>query len=294
MALSIDEQKITDVLREHPGKHLSPTVIGQLLGKSCSWASSVCIPMATRGLLNRNDSGHYMLSRNIVAARSAHTFVHGFKLQCKANRISFESEFHPQVATKASTLRGEWDGENKVWWFDVRDKERAVAIYESIFGLMSDSTVTLQICADYFMGFENSPAYSLFVAGRNIVTLRKSDGEAKLGFGVVLLAGKFMDGGTSTGRRLVTRPGTTVLIRDVPRGKAEQVVLENGKHAQIVDESWLTQPPDFHVQVQSSQHAEANDAINTLICVSAQLSELSGRVESAIRVMKASLKLDQH
>lgn len=62
MALSIDEQQVRDVLQKHPDKHLSPTVIGQSLGKSCSWASSVCIPMATRGLLNRNDAGHYMLA----------------------------------------------------------------------------------------------------------------------------------------------------------------------------------------------------------------------------------------
>lgn len=292
MALSIDEQQITNLLREHPGKHLSPTVIGQLLGKSCSWASSVCIPMATRGLLNRNDSGHYMLLRHNVVVRSVHTSVRGFKMQSKENRISFESEFHPQVAEKASNLRGEWDGGNKVWWFDFRDKERALAIYESIFGRMSDPTVTLQICADYFMGYENSPTYSLFIAGRKVVTLRKSDGEAKLGCGVVLLAGKFLDGGTSSARRLVTRPGTTVLIRDVPRGKAEQVVRENGKHAQIVDESWLTQPTDFQEMVTPSQRAEANEALSTLICLSSQLSELSVRVESAIRVMKASLKLD--
>jgi hypothetical protein len=185
----------------------------------------------------------------IDAASTTSAFCAWFQVAMQSDtEFPFESEYHPQVAAKASTLRGEWDGGNKVWWFDARDKDRAVAIYESIFGRMSDSMVTLQICADYFMGSENSPPYAMFVAGRKVVTLRKSDGEAKLGFGVVLTSGKFQDGGSSNARRLVTRPGTTVLIRDVPRGKAEQVVLENGKHAQIVDESWLTQPPDFHVQ----------------------------------------------
>ena len=289
MALSIDEQQVRDVLRKHPDKHLSPTVIGQSLGKSCSWASSVCIPMATRGLLNRNDAGHYMLLRHIDASRQPQRFVHGFKLQSKEHRISVESEYHPQVAAKVSTLRGEWDGGNKVWWFDARDEHRAVAIYESIFGRMSDPMVTLQICADYFMGSENSPPYAMFVAGRKVVTLRKSDGEAKLGFGVVLTSGKFQDGGSSNARRLVTRPGTTVLIRDIPLGKAEQVVLENAEHAQIVDEPKQTQPLEFHEQEELSQRSAA---LNTLIELSTQLSALSERVGSAIGALKSSMKLD--
>ena len=104
MALSIDEQQVRDVLRKHPDKHLSPTVIGQSLGKSCSWASSVCIPMATRGLLNRNDAGHYMLLRHIDASRQPQRFVHGFKLQCKEHRISVESEYHRKRPATPSAM----------------------------------------------------------------------------------------------------------------------------------------------------------------------------------------------
>lgn len=232
MAYSNDEQVVISILRNHNGSYVSPTQIGLLAGnKSCAWASSICIDLATRRAILRNANGHYA-HRNIKTAKPR-PFINTFIATLHGDKVAFKSEFHPQLSKANHSLSGVWDGESEQWWFDARDLDRAREVYTTIFGDPDEPRVTLRVCLDNFCALEGGSPHSIYVAGRQVASLRIADGSPKLGHRVILVSGQFTSGGTSHAREILSSPSATVLIRDVPCSKARELVNAFSQHASI-------------------------------------------------------------
>ncbi len=144
--------------------------------------------------------------------------------------ILVAAPFHPAWASRARALGGRWNPDRRVWVFDARDEGEVRALCIDIYGTDGRAPVELVDVELDLLGAESSPdQMSIWFAGRQIARVFGRDSGARLGEGVRLLRGSLDSGGSRNNPHVKWSPGTTVLIRDVPRS-----LITESKYVRIV------------------------------------------------------------
>ncbi|HAM57562.1 MAG TPA: hypothetical protein DCQ64_19975 [Candidatus Rokubacteria bacterium] len=131
--------------------------------------------------------------------------------------------YNSNFVAAAKRLGGKWsDG---AWTFDARDDARVRALCVETYGTdgQTSDLVTLRIAWS-----ERSAAAQdvVSVRGRTIARATGRDSGAKLGDGIVVLAGGFGSGGSHKNWETTVWDGTVVLVRDFPRAAAMDLVAK--------------------------------------------------------------------
>lgn len=152
------------------------------------------------------------------------------------NRLAVIAPYHPDFGSQAKSLGGRWDPLDKKWMFDLRDEDRVSAMCKAVYGTDGKTPVgnlvTLRcICKEGHM----QSKMGIYIAGRCVAYATGRDSGARLGEGVVLLAGKFSSGGSDRNWTTWATAGTIVEIRDVPVLEAATAIEEGNYYWSIED-----------------------------------------------------------
>ena len=138
----------------------------------------------------------------------------------KGPEIFVESPYNTLFVAEARRLYGRWR-EGK-WWFDLYRQDRVREVLREIYGTDGDSppdTVTVRVTWE--RGAE-AVWDGIVIAGRHVATAHQMGEGVTLGDGVELESGLFY--GSADGKNWSTRVrfGTTILMRDFPRGLVDR------------------------------------------------------------------------
>lgn len=226
------------------------------------------------------------------------------KLKDGKYRLRVSSPYHPDFPAAARKLGGSWQASDREWSFDPRDEARVKALCKACYG--ADGTedgselATVRVDLDAFSyGYcaehPDCTAHArgscrreinrdfikdseIFFCGRLIAKVWGRDGDARLGDGVVVIAGSFGSGGSKRYPRIRWDSGTVVEIRDVPRSVAEAadeykgVTIVAGETHEPVETGGLNA---------DGKELAALLALEDLIIHRAEQGELSAAAESA-------------
>lgn len=164
-----------------------------------------------------------------------------------SNTTTLSSPYHPSLPKRAKALGGKFDSRSKKWHFDARDEERVREMAVEVYGTDGRDTdtekVTVRVKLSEERGWVSDPREGLFLGGQQIARASGRDSGATPGEGVVVIEGGFGSGGTTHNWETRVCAGTTVEVRDVPRGVAERILEDAASKpshiadARIVDES---------------------------------------------------------
>ena len=124
--------------------------------------------------------------------------------------LTVHSPYNPDFPARAKRLGGKWNAGAKAWTFDTRDEERVRALCRKVYGEDGSpiaETVTVRVTVNqewYVYGG------GLYLMGRELCYARGRDSGAKLGPGVVLLAGEVLSGGSVKNWRTLARADAAV------------------------------------------------------------------------------------
>lgn len=137
----------------------------------------------------------------------------GGALECR-------SPYNAIFVERARNLGGKFRG--GAWYFDARDESRVREVCREVYGSdgLTSDTITLRIEWTESRAETCGP---LTVSGRTIATAFGRDSGAKLGDGVVVLAGGFDSGGSVKNWQTKVSAGTIALVRDFPRSLADKL-----------------------------------------------------------------------
>lgn len=143
------------------------------------------------------------------------------KMKDGSTKLKLVSPFVPGFSDKARALGGTWNATSKAWYFDTRDSRRVRDLVQTTYGADplaepgdEPELITVRLDLD---GFETRSS-NLWAFGREIVSRGNRDYSVRLGDGVIIIAGGFPgSGGSRANPALMTKPGTIVEVRDVPR-----------------------------------------------------------------------------
>lgn len=146
-------------------------------------------------------------------------------IKAAGSEIRVSSSYSPAFVVGAKRLGGRWAAPN--WVFDARDEQRVRELCIEIYGTDGAPTAICTLRVVYESGHHAS-ADAIRLGGREIARAYGRDSGAKLGAGVVLLAGGFGSGGSMKNWTTKTHSetGATVLVRDVPVAMAERLIAE--------------------------------------------------------------------
>lgn len=147
----------------------------------------------------------------------------GITIENTGSNVIVKAEYNRIFVEKAKGFHGKW--QSPCWVFDVGDEQRVRDLCRDVYGsdgVVSD-TVTLRI---EWREDGAANCSSLSVHGRTIARASNSYGGAKLGHGVILLAGGFGSGGSVKNWETTVEAGTVVLVRDFPAAVAKELVAE--------------------------------------------------------------------
>jgi hypothetical protein len=139
------------------------------------------------------------------------------KITVSGARMTAGVPYNTKFISAAKKLGGKWVAPD--WVFDARDEQRVRDLCRDIYGSdgITSDLVTLRI--EWRSGnASNQSAFTVY--GRVIATAFGRDSGAKLGDGIVLLAGAFSSGGSVKNWETTVGAGTVVLVRDFPRAAA--------------------------------------------------------------------------
>lgn len=145
----------------------------------------------------------------------------------ESGKISVRSPFDPSFPEKAKNLGGRWNPGSRVWVFDGRDEDDVRSLLVDKFGTDGSPVPVrdVKLNLDKTDLFDNTN--EAFGLGRQLASRRFRDSAVRLGEGVRILTGGFQaSGGTRSSPKLRPLPGTTLLVRDVPEGRAIKSKLE--------------------------------------------------------------------
>lgn len=148
--------------------------------------------------------------------------------------IKLQSPYHPNLPARAKALGGRFNGEDKSWYFDPRDEERVRTLVRKIFGTdgSSEATDLVTLRVSFPAGWREDRD-GVFVAGRCIARAFGRDSGARLGEGVILLAGSIDSGGSRARWKTAVAAGSVFEVRDVPRAAAEAAVAAQSSSIQV-------------------------------------------------------------
>ena len=135
------------------------------------------------------------------------------------------SPYNPSFPGRAKALGGKWEAGRKAWVFDGRDEARVRELCQQVYGEGGTTdeqadlvTVRLRAAKEVSEWQEG-----LFCCGRQIASATGRDSGARLGGGVVLLAGRVDSGGSVKNWVTKATAGTEVEIKDLPRPALENM-----------------------------------------------------------------------
>lgn len=141
-----------------------------------------------------------------------------------ARTLSVQTPFHPDFPARAKKLGGRWDGSRKAWAFDQRDEATVRKLCVSIFGTDGSAETAADVLTVRApVKVCDNEGTSLWLCGRKIASVLGRDSGARLGDGIVVVAGGFSSGGSMKNPRITSRDGTVIEVRDVPRALAEKI-----------------------------------------------------------------------
>jgi len=148
-------------------------------------------------------------------------------LEKRGTKLAVRSPYSALFVSKAKEFGGKWDGEDTTWTFDIRDEARVKDLCVRYYGSdgVTDDVCTLRVAFTRDVGADACP-FTVF--GRVVARARGRDSGAKLGDGVICLAGRARSGGSVKNWQTVLTGGTVVLIRDFPRARAEELAAQPG------------------------------------------------------------------
>lgn len=135
-------------------------------------------------------------------------------------KISVTAEYNSEFIARARTLSGVW--EKPSWVFDIREEKAVRMACLECYGTdgflvdLVDVEITIP---EYVIGMGSCKPIELF--GRTIARAFGRDSGAKLGEGIVLVAGGFTSGGSMKNWATDVMDGTVVIMRDVSRALAD-------------------------------------------------------------------------
>jgi hypothetical protein len=185
----------------------------------------------------------------------------------KTPKLQVLTPYHPDFPAGARNLGGTWHASSKSWLFDPRDDERVRDLCKKIYG--TDGTaatgdlVTLKITATEY---QEEFGGGIFLAGRCLATAFGRDSGAKLGEGIVLLAGKATSGGSVKNWKTLINAGTILEVKDVPRA----AVPENG------EDGWEIEVVEPAAAPTGASRADA--LRQQLAALQAQIAEIEGEL----------------
>lgn len=149
--------------------------------------------------------------------------------------ILCRTPYHPRFVSEAKRLGGKWSPSSKAWVFDPRDRERVEALCREVYGTAGEEDcelVSVRIRAlDEIWNLHEA----VYFAGRVVARAWGRDSGAKLGPGVVQVAGERPRSGGSAKYWRTTIPKDAVFeLRDLPRAAVEAAIAkerERGEEA---------------------------------------------------------------
>jgi len=150
---------------------------------------------------------------------------------CDGNRVTLNGSYHPNLPTAAKRLGGRWDGARKTWTFDARDEERVRKMARRIYGTDGSAPVQL-ITVRHRITTSDAMNDTVWLGGRQIATRRGRDLDVQLGEGVIIIEGRFPEGGGSVKYPALKGDGVVLEIRDLP---ASLVRPEEGTDTWLVE-----------------------------------------------------------
>jgi hypothetical protein len=141
------------------------------------------------------------------------------------NNLVVVSPYNPNFPAAAKLLGGKWDADRKAWVFDARDEARVRALCQETYGEGGEEGADLDLVTVRLRATSNLSKWheGLFCCGRKVAAAIGKTSGAKLGDGVVVLAGKLGSGGSHANWTTTADAGTEVEIKDVPRAATENV-----------------------------------------------------------------------
>lgn len=149
------------------------------------------------------------------------------EIETTGRTTSAKTPFNPDFPARAKRIGGRWDSVAKAWLFDARDEDKVRKLCVALFGTDGSPETAADVLT------VRAPAKvcdwqqtSLWLCGRKVASVLGRDSGARLGDGVVLLAGKFSSGGSMKHPRIERSEDAVIELRDVPRAMAEKLHAE--------------------------------------------------------------------
>ena len=143
--------------------------------------------------------------------------------EISGEKLLVQSPYNSLFVEEAHKLNGRWVKPH--WVFDARDEARVDALLSEFYGVDSAGVgdfCTLRI--EWTDSGEGPPQGPIGVRGRTIATAHGRNSGAKLGEGVILLAGNFDSAGSTKNWVTAVASGTIVLVRDFPHAAALKLI----------------------------------------------------------------------
>lgn len=143
-------------------------------------------------------------------------------IEKNGSTIAVSAPYNSLFVTGAKPLNGKWN--NNRWIFDAREEALVRALCQEHYGtdgISAPDLVTIRIRWGSMAYTDHGP---LSIRGRPLARAFGRDSGAKLADGVVVIEGGFDSGGSMKNWDTRCRPGTTVLVHDVPRSVAEGAI----------------------------------------------------------------------
>ncbi len=138
--------------------------------------------------------------------------------------ITVVAPFHPAWKAAARDLGGRWLAKQRAWEFDIRDEPRVREVLVDIYGTTGDDAPEL-VDVEYELSTSEGSRQTLYAVGRELAHRPGRDNPVRLGNKVGVLRGGFpANGGSRNGPKLEPFAGTVLIVRDVPRRLADEVV----------------------------------------------------------------------
>lgn len=135
------------------------------------------------------------------------------------DKLIVQTPYHPDFPKRARELGGNWNGVQRLWFFDVRDEVRVRDLVKECYG--TDGTPSVVVTVRSEIKHVAAGEQQLFLYGREVARRWDRDSRVRLGEGCVVVAGEFGEsGGSRNHPRLGDCTGVVLEIRDVPLAAA--------------------------------------------------------------------------
>lgn len=166
--------------------------------------------------------------------------------------LTCKTPYHPDFPRAARDLGGKW--KDPAWVFDARDAQRVRDLCLDIWG--TDGTpcelVTLRVVLAGAAIDRAGNDTEIYIGGRRCAwVFGRDDQRARLGDGVVLVAGRVFGSGSRNNPDISWSEGATVEVRDIPAEMAANVRARAPELVEILDSPVSPDVPEANPAVQA-------------------------------------------